>query len=252
MTEDNWNIPYPDDQEIERQAALIVQKALPAKPSFFKAMKGIKNQMGWQYLFPNRSETVFASLLMAVTIFCIWLITSESKSISSSLYGYVFFASPISLLLLTAYAFYEKWEKQTFELEMTMKVTIFQVIAVRILIFSGIALLINMTAALVMALNFDVDFLRIWIISLTGLFGFSSGLLWFVAQGNIWRRTIIFSLSWLFINSAWLLTMNESYLRVVFQLPLVVYIGILLMLIGFFFHTFTKAFTRKQEGLWTC
>lgn len=252
MTEDNWNIPYPDNQEIERQAALIVRKAIPAKPSFFIVMKGIKNQVGWQYLFPNRSETVFASLLLAATICCICLMISADQSISPSLYGYVFLASPISLLLLTAYAFYEKWEKQTFELEMTMKTTIFQVIAVRFLVFSGIALLINMTAALAMALNFDVEFLRVWIISLTGLFGFSSGLLWFIARGNVWRQTIIFSLSWLSINSAWLITMNDAYLRIVFHLPLMVYIGILLMLIGFFFYTFTKAFTRKQEGLWTC
>lgn len=252
MTEEKRNLPFPDDLEIDRQASLIVQKAFPAKRYFLKEMRDFKNQMGWLYLLPNRGETIFTSLLLILTIFCLGLIASVENSMSPFFYGSTFLTAPMSLFLLTAYAIYEKWEKQTFELEMTMKITIFQVIAVRILVFSGISLFINMTAAFVMAVNFEVEFLRIWLISLTGLFAFASGLLWFVSRGNIWRRTAMYTTGWLVINSGWLFMMKDAYLQFVIHLPLVVYTGILVILMGFFFYTFKKAFTRKQEGLWTC
>lgn len=252
MKENKWNLPYPDEQEIDRHTAIIVQKALPTKRHLLKEMQAFTNQMGWLYLFPNRAETIFTSLLLVLTIFCLSIITSADKSISHYLYGYVFLTAPISFLLLTGYAFYEKWEKQTLELEMTTKFTFFQVIGMRMLAFSGISLLINMTVAFVLAMNFEMDFLRVWFISLTGLFGFAAGLLWFVARGNVWHRTLLYTAGWMVVNSGWLFVMKDVYLRVVFQLPHVVYAGILLILIGFFFYAFTKAFTRKQEGLWTC
>ncbi|MDN3451689.1 hypothetical protein QMA09_15935 [Planococcus sp. APC 3906] len=252
MAKDKWDIPYPDEQEIERQAALIVQKAFPEKSWFFTEIQEFKNQMGWVHLFPNRSEIIFTSLLLVLSIFGLWFTASANQTTSPSLYGYAFLVSPLSLVLLIAYAFYEKLEKQTLELEMTTKFTIFQVMAVRMLVFSSISLFLNMTGSFIAAMNFEVDFLRIWFISLTGLFGFSSGLLWFIARGNVLRRSVIFTAGWLAINSAWLFAMKEAYLQVVFHLPLLVYGGILLMLACLFFYTFKKAFTRKQEGLWTC
>lgn len=252
MSKDKWDLPYPDEQEIDRQAAMIVKQAFPDKRYFLKEMQDFKGQMGWMYVLPNRSEIAFSSLVLIVSIFCIWLITTTDKTISPFLYGYVFLIAPISLILQTAYAFYEKWEKQTFELEMTMKVTIFQLIAVRVLAFSGISLFTNMTATFILVMNFEVEFLRIWLISLTGLFAFASGLLWFIAKGNVWKRSLTYMAGWVAINSAWLFMMKDSYLRIVFHLPLIVYTGILLVIIGIFIMAFKKAFTRKQEGLWTC
>lgn len=252
MANDKWNIPYPDEWEIERHAARIVQSAFPEKKRFLNEVQEFKNQMGWKYLFPNRSEIFFTSLLLMLTIFGLWFMASAKQSISPSLYGYVFWVSPLSLVLLIAYAFYEKLEKQTLELEMTTKFTVFQVMAVRMLAFSGISLFLNMTGSFIVAMNFEVEFLRIWFISLTGLFGFSSGLLWFVGRGNVLRRSIIFTAGWAAINGVWLFAMKEAYVRMIFHLPLVVYAGILVILAGFFFYTFKKAFTRKQEGLWTC
>lgn len=252
MTKEKENLPFPNDREIDRQVALIVQNAFPAKRYFLKEMHDFKKRVGWMYLMPNRGETLFSSIVLITSIFCLWMVTTLDQSTSTLLYGYVFFTAPLSLFLLTAYAFYEKWEKQTFELEMTLKFTIFQVIAVRMLLFSSISLFINTTAAIGMALSFELDFLRVWLISLTGLFGFASGLLWFVARGNVWRRTVIFTSSWLAVNSVCLVAAKDAYLLVVFHLPLVLYAGLLLILVSFFLYTFKKAFTRKQEGLWTC
>ena len=133
-----------------------------------------------------------------------------------------------------------------------MKNTVFQVLAVRVLLFSGISLFINMSAAFMLAQNFDVEFIRVWLISLTSLFAFASGLLWFVARGNVWRRTVGYSIAWLIVNSCLLFMIKDIYLQFVFQLPLIIYTGILIVLIGFFFYAFFKTFTRRQEGLWTC
>lgn len=252
MIKDKWEIPYPDEQEIERQTTKIVQKSFPAKRSFLQELKEFQSRIGWMYLLPNRSETIFISVLLVFTIFCLGLIASVKISSAPYLYEYVFLTAPLPFLLLTFYAFYEKQEKHTFELEMTMKITIFQVIAARILAFSSISIVIHMTIAFVISLNFEAEFLRVWLISLAGLFGFAAGLLWVAARGNVWRRTLIFTGGWMVVNGVWLFSLKEAYLRFIFQLPLYVYLGVLCVIIGFFFYTFKKAFTRKQEGLWTC
>lgn len=55
MSKDKWDLPYPDEQEIDRQVAMIVQQAFPEKRHFLKEMQDFKGQMGWMYVLPNRS-----------------------------------------------------------------------------------------------------------------------------------------------------------------------------------------------------
>ncbi|MBM7578544.1 hypothetical protein [Jeotgalibacillus terrae] len=252
MENDPWKIPYPSDKEIEEQTAHIVRSAFPKRRSFLSQVRDIKEQMGWMYLFPNRSELIFTAIVIALLIGSLSFVVANEYEGARILYSYIFFTSPLPIVLLTLYAMYEKREKHVMALEMTMKITIFQIIALRMLSFSGVALVVSMTSSFVLAANFDVPFLRVWLISLTGLFSFTALLLGLLTRGDVWRRTWGAAIGWVVINATLVLTHPENYRLAVFELPLIIYTGILAIAIVWCFYTFAQTMTRKQEGLGLC
>lgn len=252
MTTDLKKIPYPSDQEIARQADLIVHAAFQKKPSFFQQVQEIKNRMGWLYMLPNQSEWIMAVLIFSAVGFAIFTTVTQATEISYTLYTIAFFTSPLPVLVLALYALYEKREKQVMELEMTMKTTIFQLIALRMISFSGIALLVSVTVSASFALNFELPFLRMWLISLAGLFIFTALLFTALSKGKVWKNAWSVSIAWIVVNLAWILLSPESYNRIIFELPLVIYTLILLLAISVSCYTFTRTFLRKQEGLGVC
>lgn len=252
MTTDPWKIPYPSDEEIERQSSQIVRQAFPKKRSFWHQLHEVKDQMGWQYLLPNRSEWVVAILIVALLIYTLLHIVSNKQEQTFVLYNYAFFTSPLPVLLLSLYAMYEKREKQVMELEMTFKITIFQIIALRMITFSAIGLLISVTISFVLAIQFDVSFLRMWLISLAGLFTFTALLLSALSYGEVWRKAWGVTIGWVVINITWMIALPDSYNEFLFNLPLVIYAGILFLSFITCCYTFTRTFLRKQEGLGLC
>lgn len=252
MTTDPWKIPYPSDHEIERQAGLIVKAAFQEKPSFFEQVQDVKNRMGWLYLMPNRSETIVASLILFILLFFVTIVFGTESRDSGFLYSITFFISPLPLGALILYSLYEKQNKKVFDLEMTTKITIYQVIAFRILSFSAIALLTSMTTSLLLALYFEMPFVRIFMISLTGLFIFTAILLSVFAKYHIWYGTWGVIGAWGLLNVMWLLLKPEDYFKFLESLPLLLYSAILMILIGLYVYTFRKAFMRKPEGVWPC
>lgn len=252
MTTDPWNIPYPSDDEIERQASLIVKAAYQEKRSFFEQVQEVKDRMGWLYLMPNRSEWIMTLLIVAAMGFMIYNLVSHSKELSHMIYNFAFFTSPFPILVLALYSLYEKREKQVMELEMTLKTTIFQIIALRMISFSGIALVVSITVSASLAINFELPFLRMWLISLAGLFTFTALLLAALSKGEVWKNSWGVSIAWVVINFSWMLALPESYNRVIFELPIVIYALILLLAFSVSCYTFTRTFSRKQEGLGLC
>lgn len=252
MTTDPWNIPYPSDDEIERQASLIVKAAYQEKRSFFEQVQEVKDRMGWLYLMPNRSEWIMTLLIVAAMGFMIYNLVSHSKELSHTIYNFAFFTSPFPILVLALYSLYEKREKQVMELEMTLKTTIFQIIALRMISFSGIALVVSITVSASLAINFELPFLHMWLISLAGLFTFTALLLAALSKGEVWKNSWGVSIAWVVINFSWMLALPESYNQVIFELPLVIYALILLLAFSVSCYTFTRTFSRKQEGLGLC
>lgn len=249
MTNDLWKVPYPSEDELDQQVKQIVRQAFPEKRSFWQQVKDVKTQLGWTYLVPNRGEWGAAALI--VTLLFLFLTTwmpYEPKAMEE-LYYFVFFVSPLPFVLLVLYALYEKREKQVMELEMTMKITIFQILALRMVSFSGIALFASITASAILAVNFDMPFLRILLISLAGLFSFTAIFLAGLAKGHVWRMSWGVAIGWGAANFLWMSVLPESYMTFLFNLPLVIYTGLLGIACATSYYAFKQTFLRKQEEL---
>lgn len=252
MDKEKWSIPYPSDEEINKHVALIVKQGLPKKQNFLVSIVEMKRQIGWQYIFINRGEALFSGCLMLIVLVYAFLVSNESAVQVSGFYGMLFILSPLAFLSLMAYGYYQKKLSHTFELEMTMKYTVFQLLAIRMLVFSSIAIFINMTFVLIVSLKVDFDVLHGILLSMTGLFVFSAGLLLVLRSGNFIKQSVFFIAAWVLVNVSLFILLGNQYGAILNGLPSIAY-GIILMISFWVYMISLKhVFNRKQEEAWAC
>lgn len=252
MDDKKYSVPYPTDAEIDQQVAYIVKQALPERQNFIRSLLDMKHQIGWQYVLLSRSEALFSALVAFIVLGCVWLMTDERTVHFPTFYGLLFMLSPLVFLSLTAHAYYQKQSNHTFELEMTMKYTVFQLLVCRMLLFSALAILVNMSFLLLLSLKVEFDLLRVLLLSLTGLFTFSAGLLLALSNGHVLKRSVLFIAGWIVLNVSLLVFLDKPYVRVLESLPITVYVGLLIGISGLYLYSFKHVFMKKQEGAFEC
>ncbi|RPJ94812.1 hypothetical protein CW357_13595 [Rummeliibacillus sp. TYF005] len=245
-------IPYPTDEEIKNQITLIVEKGLPKQKSFFSEIKGLYKQMGWRYMFPNQNEWIFTVIAIVALFLLVGFTFGSEGDFTATRIAIFFMISPFVFMSLSLFSFYDKREAHTFELEMTTKFTVFQVIGVRMLAFSSMAILCNTSLALWLAYMNELAFMRLWLLSLTGLFLFATGLLVLLHTGQVLPKVIGYVSGWVVVNSGLVWLADEAYVQVVLTLPTVIYGGLVVILIVLFWLALKRMYLRKQEGVLLC
>lgn len=252
MRNNKWEVPYPSEEEIERQVTIIVNQGLPKQLNFIQLLLDIKQYIGWRYVVLSYGEALFSGFLTLLIFSYIWLTANETTLHSTKFNGLLFMLSPFVFLSLTAYAYYQKRSNNTFELEMTMKFTVFQILVYRMFFFSGLAILVNTSFILALSLKFEIDVLRLVLLSLTGLFLFSSGLLLTLYYGQFFKRCVGFIGAWIVGNSLLLITVDQQYSKLLDTLPIAVYSLLLVGVLVLHLYSFKRLLTKSQEGVVEC
>lgn len=251
MTEKE-KIPYPTEEEILQQIEYIVAQGLPQRKSFLEQLLTLQRQLGWRNLLPNRNEYIFTVIVVLSIFLFVWLTLSTQNKLTSSYFALLFMLSPFIFSSLSLYSFYDKQENQTYELEMTTKYTVFQLIGIRMLLFSSLAILCNASFSFWLSQTLNVSFFFLWLLSLTGLFLFAIGLLYVMKSGLVIRRMVIYFFGWIVGNSLLMIFADMYYIQVLMQLPIIVYAILVIVLIWLFCSEFKQLYLRKQEGIELC
>ena len=245
-------IPYPTEEEIDQQITQIIAKGLPQQKSFFSEIQGLYKQMGWRYMLPNQNEWIFTIIALVALVLFVGYTFGSDRVLTAAEMALFFMISPFLFMSLSLFSFFDKREAHTFELEMTTKFTVFQIIAVRMLTFSSLAIVCNTSLALWLASTHELSFMRLWLLSLTGLFLFATGLLVLLRKGQVVPKVLSYVSGWLIGNSALVWLADEAYIQVLQALPTIVYGGLVAMLIILFSLAFKRMYLRKQEGVLLC
>lgn len=245
-------IPYPTEEEIDQQITQIIAKGLPKQKSFFSEIQGLYKQMGWRYILPNQNEWIFTVIALVALLLIVGVTFGSDRVLTAKEMALFFMISPFLFMSLSLFSFFDKREAHTFELEMTTKFTVFQIIAVRMLAFSGLAIVSNTSLALWLASTHELSFIRLWLLSLTGLFLFATGLLVALRKGQVVPKLIGYVSGWLIINSGLVWLADEAYVQVLQTLPTVLYGSLVVILIVLFGLAFKRMYLRKQEEVLLC
>jgi len=229
MNKEKFHIPMPDERTIQLQIAQIVSSGVKQKESFPSYLKSMVQQVGLKHIFSDRLELIYITFLALAGFILMFILAEPERLHVQDLYGFIFLLSPILFLSFSVYTYVNKVRNDTFEIEMSCKYNVYQIIAFRMLAFSAVSIVMNaITIALLVFIYEDIQFLRAFMISITALFTFSLSFLY----GMMKRRSTVAAatilVSWIAGNVLLRISNYTMYTNILVTLPIFVY-GIVLM-----------------------
>ncbi|KGR84483.1 hypothetical protein [Lysinibacillus odysseyi] len=242
----------PEEAEIERQIAIIVSKGLSRKQSMWEVMRKIWREFPKRQLLFERGELLFTSLLLAVVASLLLYTIEAPRDTTDSWTAMLFLISPFLFLALTGFSTIRKQLEGTLELEMTMKYSVYQILAIRMLFYSITASIAHVCCIVIAAQFISMDVFKMISAALTGLFLFAAGLLYVLRGKRPLLHTIIYSISWFAGNFVLFSQAKLVYIQVVLQLPNALYIMMICAAISLFLFGLQQFFKKQQGGTLEC
>lgn len=238
-------IDFPNDDVIKVQISSIVSKGLKPRQSFLSYLKNMYKLIGIKNLFHDITEIVFVVLIMLSILVFITISSKSSRNIDNgSIYSFIFMFSPILYLAVSLISFINTKQKGTFEIEMTCKYNVYQLAAFRMLVFSVLCIIFNVSVLfLVSALYKQIDFLQAFMISVTSLFLFSTIFLY--VNINIDSKVIKYFvlLGWVIMNLGVSIFSKEIYPMFLNKIPFYVYLSVTVMCLCAYINNLKKLIT---------
>ncbi|SHK03293.1 hypothetical protein SAMN02745248_01599 [Hathewaya proteolytica DSM 3090] len=197
--------PQKDKKDIEvpkidfNQIEDIVNNNIRTKNSFIMYLRRSLKELGLKNIFHDKTELI--AIGMVVSLILIFYMKKLANIDANELYGFVFVGAPIVYLGAVTFSFYNSKERGTFNIEMTCKYNLYQVIALKMFCFSVITIVINTSSILIIGSIFKtVNVIRMIIISISGLFIFSTVFLYSLVGVRIISAKYVVIVAWLSIN----------------------------------------------------
>ncbi|WP_033826795.1 hypothetical protein [Bacillus andreraoultii] len=249
---EKFEVKMPSDTEIDEQISIIVAKGLTKKQTIFHNVRTIWRVFPNRWLLFGKGEGIFSLILLLCVILFTVLLTKNQSFEMNQFYAYVFTLSPFIFISSAIFTFLDKKLNGTFEIEMTAKYTVYQMLAIRMFFYSLYASVINITFIMIVSQFIGIDVFRAIAITLSSLFLFATCLLILYKEKHLYFRMSIFCFTWAAGNIYLYQLLKETYTQVVEQIPLTVYFILVLLIIRFYFYVLKQFFTRNQGGAYEC
>jgi hypothetical protein len=251
MDKEKLSIEYPDEAAIRSEIASIVASGLPPKVSYFSFITSMYKRLGFNTLFRDRTEIVFVMILtIAVITFMALGSQASFEKDEGRVYSFVFIISPILYLVISLLFFANMKQRDTFELEMTFKYNVYQLAALRMLVFSIGSMAFNAMFIFVLAAEYEqLNVLQANLISMASLTLFSVGFLFVMIKSRSSFAKYSFVGGWLVINLV-INSLNEPFYKVlVNSIPVYVYAAVILIcFISYVRHLHRLIDYKNMEG----
>lgn len=250
MNRDKFHIEMPEERKIQSEINHILDRGLSPKESFLSFLKSMYQQVGIRHLFADRLELLFILFSVTSVVILLFIVPDPSFAKEQKIYSLIFLVSPTLFIAFAIYTYATKMVNGTYEVEMSCKFNVYQVIAFRMLAFSVVSIFVNtITIALIIARFQDISFMRAMMISITALFVFSIIFLFAMMKRHSMKAVLTTILGWTLINLSLRIADNEIYRDVLVNMPLVIHAIVLVISLCFYAIYLKKLIHFKQaEG----
>ncbi|MGL5067912.1 MAG: hypothetical protein ACRC6T_08900 [Sarcina sp.] len=218
--DDDFEVLDIDFSEIEKITEVSVKKRL----SFAQSTRAIFKELRMKNVFHDKVELFFMGLVGTFSIMFSLILIFNNANLEY-VYSPIFLISPIFYIVLSLFSFFNAREKGAIDIELTCKYNIHSLTAIRMFIFSIVAVLINTLLIFVMYLcNKDILVVRAVATSITALFLFSAILLFVIARiKKRYAKTgvIVF---WIGANIILNMFMFKTYNEFLFKMPIYLHV----------------------------
>lgn len=225
MKDEKWTVDYPDEQTMKSEIQFIVSSGLVKPKRFHEYLLEMYRQLGFRYLFRDATEIIFTMLMAsAVMVFGLFHVMDGAME-ADRLYSYLFVMSPILYMLVAVLFLVNLRSRDTFAVEMTCKYHVFQLAAFRMLVFSVLAILLNIASILILFLFYQsFSIVEALLISISSLGVFSTAFLYIIQKVKSRVADYAAVAGWVLANGALAYFSGEWYLAALSQVPVYVYI----------------------------
>lgn len=222
----------------------IVDKGVKKKISFIRYLKKSFKELGFKNIFHDKVE-LFAIVLIYIPLSI--LISIINFNIEN-VYEITFFVSPILYLATTLFSFYNSKNKGAFELEMTSKYNLYQLAALRMFIFSLASILINsLSIVCIFIMEKEVDVIKMIIISITGIFLFSTIFLYSLLKLKLNLSKYLVIGLWILINLFLITSGNKIYKDLLIEIPIYIHLIISTLCVALYIKNLNKLINYRKE-----
>lgn len=248
---EKFEIHFPSENEIQSEVNQIVSKAMRHRQSFPLALLHLYQQIGLRNLLLHQCHTMGIIASALLTLIALLLLAGRSIHLTEQLYPYIFLISPILYIALSIHDYWYKRSDGTFELEMSAKYNLYQLTALRMLLFSVFSILGNTFVLTLMSFRFEeLHILRAICISTTALFIFAIAFLAVLIKKQTMFSFILVLIIWTGMNITFMLLPNYQYAAFLTKLPTFIY-GVVLSISLFVYLQYLKKLVRlkPEEGV---
>lgn len=178
MNRESKNIPVTQD-EIENSIAFILKEVNLQPVTFREFLRSYFQEVGFRYLFWGMGDILFIVGLLLIGIGILYFPDLHhllENDHSDEIYFTVFMASPLCYALLYFLGIWKERLLGTFELKMTLRVSLKELLILRMLAFSGISLVVSVgsNALIWQLLSQELSLMRLFSLSFSSLFLFAN------------------------------------------------------------------------------
>lgn len=222
----------------------IVDKGVKKKISFIRYLKKSFKELGFKNIFHDKVELFVIVLIYIPLSILVSIINFNIENV----YKITFFVSPILYLATTLFSFYNSNNKGAFELEMTSKYNLYQLSALRMFIFSLVSILINsLSIVFIFIMEKEVDVMKMIIISITGIFLFSTIFLYSLLKLKLNLSKYLVIGLWILINLFLITSGNKIYKDLLIEIPIYIHLIISTLCVALYIKNLNKLINYRKE-----
>lgn len=240
---DDIDIPDIDFMDIDE----IVHKGVKEKKSFSTYLRDIFREIGVKNIFHDKIELFFMSAIGITTVlFTLTMIFKNNNN--DYVYSSIFMIAPMFYLVLSLFSFFNAKEKGAMEIELTCKYNLHQLSAIRMFIFSILAMIINTFSIGVISIFYEeINLFKVIATSVTALFLFSSMFLYVITI--IKKRNVRYLViaSWIFINAIFTALDFKRYNNILEGIPMYIHLGITIVCLFIYIKSLKKYMNFRGE-----
>ncbi|WP_020615022.1 hypothetical protein [Paenibacillus daejeonensis] len=236
MNKEKLVIPYPDEEGIQNEVERILASSMPPRRSFADYITLMLREVGLRHLFRDWTELTYVSLI-TISLLALMMTAygSAASPVPAMTYVLLFTLSPVLYLSIALLFFAGKRDQETYQVEMVCKYNVYQLSALRMLVFGTAAIAVNTVGVGIGSwLLPHLDPIKGWLISMASLLLFGTAFLVFMRQSSGKVMRVLFIAGWLVMNLL-LYQFNEFFYTVILnRIPLLGY-AIWIVACGWYF-----------------
>jgi hypothetical protein len=236
-------VKIPSEPEIKKSIDYIVDKGLKTEESFYNYLKNMIQNIGFKFLFNDFGELIFAvSLIIFIQLNSGYFFLNSANSLKiQDIYFYLFIWSPIVFFVQMVISLNYSKYNGTFLIEMVCKYNIYQIIGLKMFVFSTVSILINtLNVYYISVMNSEIVFIKVLMISISSLFIFSLLFLYAMLKGTHKLTKYVVFICWIVIISVLKILFREYLFNVLDNIPIYIYAGVILVTLAVYISNLKK------------